>query len=163
MIYSISAVNGINQIQQTTKAGFCPRPGLLGALFGRSANTRSGPGAAADAPAGGEAPTPIAAVAEGNNDARREARREERRQQRQNERQARSAPLVRVARQTPADTTQNSPQANTRFLPGLGVPGLPGIKNPFCRDECFNDFDCPGNLKCCGASGDCRTCKNPVF
>ena len=62
--------------------------------------------------------------------------------------------------QTPASTSVASDQPNTRFL---GLPGIPGIKNPFCRDECFNDFDCPGNLKCCSDSGDCRNCVNPAF
>ena len=60
---------------------------------------------------------------------------------------------------TAADDAGAKP--NTRFfLPNLFGPG-PILPNPLCRDECFNDFDCSGNSKCC--LRDCNKCEGPSF
>ncbi|XP_064118036.1 uncharacterized protein LOC135223516 [Macrobrachium nipponense] len=58
-------------------------------------------------------------------------------------------------------TTRQTAEPDQRFfLPK--PPKIPGLPDLFCRDECFNDFDCPGNLKCC-VENDCRKCLNPSF
>lgn len=76
---------------------------------------------------------------------------------------AEEGPNVRARRQVPGGENKqsDSPQSNNpqaRFF-----PGLENFPNPFCRDECFNDFDCPGHLKCCINFGNCRDCARPRF
>jgi len=65
----------------------------------------------------------------------------------------------RTKRQATGRKIENGANPDTRFLNLFG-PG-PLITNPFCKDECFNDSDCVGNLKCCLSS--CRQCTNPSF
>ncbi|KAA0197489.1 hypothetical protein HAZT_HAZT008952 [Hyalella azteca] len=73
-------------------------------------------------------------------------------------RTTRQAPAAAAPAATGAAPRSDDP--STRFLPNPFGPGSL-LPNPFCRDECFNDFDCPGNLKCC--LRDCRVCNNPTF
>nr|XP_045601099.1 uncharacterized protein LOC123759894 [Procambarus clarkii] len=43
-------------------------------------------------------------------------------------------------------------------------PHQPGfLVDPSCQDECFTDFDCPANLKCCFQGKNCRLCFSPTF
>ena len=63
---------------------------------------------------------------------------------------------------TPGVSDNQSDPANpdTRlFIPNPFGPGSL-VPNIFCKDECFNDFDCTGHLKCC--LRDCRKCEGPV-
>lgn len=129
---------GFNQGGFNTKPGFCPRQGLF-----RSGDVNAGPGlrsAAAPGTAAPAAAAPVAnAAAAGGN------------------RRVRQTPAANAAPTQNATNPDGTP--NTRFLNLFG-PG-PLINNPFCRDECFRDFDCAGNLKCCVR--DCRRCSNPSF
>lgn len=131
---------GFNNAQTNIKPGFCPRQGLFrsGAVNNPAApglRSAVAPTGAVNSPVASPAPATPPQLGRGN-------------------RRARQAPDASASAGAPADGP-----ANTRFLNLFG-PG-PIINNPFCRDECFNDRDCLGNLKCC--LRDCRKCTNPSF
>ncbi|KAF2352310.1 WAP-type 'four-disulfide core' domain [Trinorchestia longiramus] len=152
------------------KPGFCPKQGFFGP------KTRSGadatPGLRSAAPAGVDAtPTEDGRVKRSEQgpaqvqfstessidgppaaDEDRAASAQEARANRRVRQATVDAPRV--------DSGAGNNNPNTRFLPNPFGPGSL-IPNPFCKDECFNDIDCPGHLKCC--LRDCRKCQKPSF
>ncbi|XP_042859191.1 collagen alpha-1(III) chain-like [Penaeus japonicus] len=148
-------------IQPTTKPGFCPRPlgplGELGSLLG----LRSGAGGAGAtrslADDAGEPSGDASTLAERSDRQERRQNRKERREREKRSPQAadrddrRERRLNRFSRNRGRVTRQAAEPDQRFFLP-----------NPFCKDQCFNDFDCLGNLKCC-IKDDCRSCTNPSF
>ncbi|XP_037782547.1 uncharacterized protein LOC119578939 [Penaeus monodon] len=145
----------------TSKAGFCPRPlgplGELGSLLGLRSGAAGGAGATRSLAAG----ETEASAAEGSD--RREERRQTRKERRERQKRSpqandrddrRERRLNRLAKHR-GRVTRQAEEPDQRFL-------IPKFPNLFCRDECFNDFDCLGNLKCC-IKDDCRSCTNPTF
>jgi len=140
------------------KPGFCRKLGILDGIF----NTRSGAGAAggpglrsaaAEAPAAADETSrrkrqvsfPDGSTGASNTDAASPD----------------AASSDAAAPRSAAGPQSDDGTPNTRFfLPNPFGPGAL-VPNLLKRDECFNDFDCPGNLKCCFR--DHRRCENPSF
>ncbi|ROT71719.1 hypothetical protein C7M84_009962 [Penaeus vannamei] len=94
---------------------------------------------------------PEATAAEGSDAGRmrRQARKERRERQKRSpqapDRDDRRERRLNRAERVRGRVTRQAGEPDQRFL----LPNLSNLPNPFCRDECFNDFDCLGNLKCC--------------
>ncbi|XP_047487157.1 uncharacterized protein LOC125037931 [Penaeus chinensis] len=150
----------------TSKAGFCPRPlgplGELGSLLGLRSGAAGGAGDTRSLAAGEtEASAAEGRAAEGSDrrDERRQTRKERRERQKRSpqsrDRDDRRERRLNRQERTRGRVTRQAEEPDQRFF-------LPKLPNIFCRDECFNDFDCLGSLKCC-IKDDCRSCTNPTF